>query len=177
MPVRQYFSCQQILSIKIGTGDLAKYPFLNDASDYVRETHFDFQEFDRPEMNHIIDRAAERLEREIAKGLPDEKLDRYEIEILTFLVTLIMVKSIGMEPILKKHALFEAMRAEKFLTEDQSLYIPFLLCPSFVTSVCELSSRPAEISSSYLAHFKLAERSHNLHAPETGDVINPHDVR
>jgi DNA primase large subunit len=29
-----------------------------------------------------------------------------------------MVKSIGTEPILKKHALFEAMRAEKFLTED-----------------------------------------------------------
>ena len=118
MPVCHYFSCHQILSIKIGTGDLAKYPFLNDASDYVRETHFDFQEFNRPEMNHIIERAAERLEKEIAKGLPDEKLDKYEIEILTFLVTLIIVKSIGTEPTLKKHALFEAMRAEKFLTED-----------------------------------------------------------
>jgi len=106
------------LSIKIGTGDLAKYPFLNDASEYVRETHFDFQEFNRPEMNHIIDRAAERLDKEITKGLPDEKLDKYEIEILTFLVTLIMVKSIGTEPILRKHALFEAMRVEKFLTDD-----------------------------------------------------------
>src|SRR5438552_5211893 len=69
-------------------------------------------------MNHIIGRAAERLEREIAKGLLDEKLDKYEIEILTFLVTLIIVKSIGTEPILKKHAIFEAMRVERFLTED-----------------------------------------------------------
>jgi DNA primase large subunit len=106
------------LSIRIGTGDLAKYPFLNEASVYVRETQFDFQEFDRPEMKHIIDRAALRLEREVAKGLPDEKLDRYEIEILTFLVTLIIVKSIGTEGVLKKHSLFEAMRAEKFLSED-----------------------------------------------------------
>lgn len=29
-----------------------------------------------------------------------------------------MAKSMGVEPILKKHSLFEAMRAEKFLTED-----------------------------------------------------------
>ena len=28
------------------------------------------------------------------------------------------VKSIGMEPILKKHSLFEAIRAQKFLVED-----------------------------------------------------------
>ena len=106
------------MSIRIGTGDLAKYPFLNEASDYVRETHFDFQEFDRPEMKYIIDRAAQRLEREVAKGLPDEKLEKYEVEILTFLVTLIIVKSIGMEGVLKKHSLFEAMRVEKFLTDD-----------------------------------------------------------
>jgi DNA primase large subunit len=112
------FRCRQLLSIKIGTADLAKYPFLNEASEYIRETHFDFQEFNRPEMKHIIERAADRLEREVAKGLPDEKLDRYDIEILTFLVTLMMVKSLGMEPIFRKHSLLEAMRVEKFLTED-----------------------------------------------------------
>lgn len=111
-------TCHRTLSIRIGTGDLAKYPFLNEASDYVRETHFDIQEFNRPEMKHIIDRAAHRLEREVAKGLPDERLDRYEIEILTFLVTLIIVKSIGTEGVLRKHSLFEAKRAEKFLSED-----------------------------------------------------------
>ena len=106
------------MSIKLGTGDLAKYPFLNEASDYIRETHFDFGEFNRPEMRHIIDRAAERIEVEVTSGTIYEKLDKYEIEILTFLVALMMAKSMGVEPILKKHSLFEAMRAEKFLTED-----------------------------------------------------------
>jgi len=106
------------LSIKLGTSDLAKYSFLNEASDYIRETHFEFEEFNRPEMKHVIDRAAERIEIEITKGLVYEKLDRYEIEILTFLVTLIIAKSIGSESILKKYSLFEAMRAEKYLTED-----------------------------------------------------------
>jgi DNA primase large subunit len=106
------------LSIKLGTSDLAKYPFLNEASDYIRETHFDFEEFNRPEMSHIIDRAVERIETEITKGSVYEKLDKYEIEILTFLVTLMIAKSIGIESILKKYSLFEAMRAEKYLTED-----------------------------------------------------------
>lgn len=106
------------MSIKLGTSDLAKYPFLNEASDYIRETHFDFEEFNRPEMSHIIDRAVERIETEITKGSVYEKLDKYEIEILTFLVTLMIAKSIGIESILKKYSLFEAMRAEKYLTED-----------------------------------------------------------
>jgi DNA primase large subunit len=118
MLVCHNFHYHKLLSIKIGTADLAKYPFLNEASDYIRETHFDFQEFDRPEMKHVIERAADRLEREVTKGLPDEKLDRHDIEILTFLVTLMMVKSLGMEPVFRKHALLEAMRVEKFLTED-----------------------------------------------------------
>lgn len=106
------------MSIKLGTSDLAKYPFLNEASDYIRETHFDFEEFNRPEMSHIIDRAVERIDTEITKGSVYEKLDKYEIEILTFLVTLMIAKSIGTESILKKYSLFEAMRAEKYLTED-----------------------------------------------------------
>ncbi|HYZ95396.1 MAG TPA: hypothetical protein VE524_02150, partial [Nitrososphaeraceae archaeon] len=106
------------MSIKLGTSDLAKYPFLNEASDYIRETHFDFEEFNRPEMSHIIDRAVERIETEITKGSVYEKLDKYEIEILTFLVTLMIAKSIGIESILKKYSLFEAMRTEKYLTED-----------------------------------------------------------
>ena len=104
--------------IKLGTGDIAKYPFLREASDYIRETQFNLEEFNRPEMKYIIDRAAEKIETEVANGTIYEKLDKYEIEILTFLVTLIIVKSINVESILRKHSLFEAMRVEKFLTED-----------------------------------------------------------
>ena len=69
-------------------------------------------------MKYVIDRAAEKIETEVANGTVYEKLDKYEIEILTFLVTIIIVKSISIEPILRKYSLFEAMRVEKFLTED-----------------------------------------------------------
>src|SRR5690349_21640862 len=101
----------------MGTGDLAKYPFLNEAGEYLRQSGFGWDELDRPDAKDIIDRAAERV-RTAAAGNVYEKLERYETEILTFIVTLIMVKSVGLEPVLRKYALGEARRAEKFLTED-----------------------------------------------------------
>jgi DNA primase large subunit len=97
--------------------DLAKYPFLNEAGEYLRESSFGWEELDRPDMKYIIDRAADRIETEVDGKLYDN-LERYEIEILTFLICLVIVKSIGFDQVLRKFALAEARRAEKFLTED-----------------------------------------------------------
>jgi DNA primase large subunit len=101
----------------MGTGDLAKYPFLNEAGEYIRQAGFSWQELANPDMSSVLERAAERVEAG-ATGTVYEKLERYEVEILTFLISLIMVKSIGLEPVIRKFALAEARRAEKFLTED-----------------------------------------------------------
>jgi len=114
MAVVQNNTC---LSIRLGTGDLARYPFLNEAGEYLRQSEFGWEELDRPDMADIIERAAERIQVGVS-GKVYDRVERYETEILTFLVTLIMVKSIAMEPVLKKYALAEARRAEKFLTED-----------------------------------------------------------
>ena len=104
-------------SIEMAGSDLAKYPFLNEAGEYLRESSFGWEELDRPDMKHIIDRAAERIEIEV-NGKVYDNLERYEIEIFTFLISLVIVKSIGIDQVLRKFALAEARRAEKFLTED-----------------------------------------------------------
>jgi len=104
----------------LGSSELAKYPFLQEASDYILETKFDFAEFDRPEMIHIINRAVEKLEKEL-QGKIYSNLDEYEIEIMTFLVSLLLIKSIGLEEVSKKCSLFEAMRVERFLSTDLSI--------------------------------------------------------
>ncbi|HEV3433723.1 MAG TPA: hypothetical protein VG098_07010, partial [Nitrososphaera sp.] len=84
--------------------DLAKYPFLNEAGEYLRESGFGWEELDRPDMKYIIDRAAERVEIGVDGKIYD-KLERYEIEILTFVISLVIVKSIGIDQVLKKFAL------------------------------------------------------------------------
>jgi DNA primase large subunit len=98
--------------------DLDKYPFLNGAGEYLRTTGFGWDEIGRPEWKHIIDRATERIEFGIHGKIYYPPLEKPEIEILTFLVSLLIVKSLGNEPVLKKFALAEARRAEKFLKED-----------------------------------------------------------
>lgn len=105
------------MSIRVGPGDLAKYPFLNEAGEYLRQSGFGWDELEKPEMKEIIDTAASRVAASTA-GQVNDSLERYEKEILVFLVSLILVKSISVEPVLKKYSLSEARRAEKFLTED-----------------------------------------------------------
>lgn len=106
------------MSLKLGPSDLAKYPFLDEASKYIRETTFAIDEFDRPEMDHIVRRAVNRLETEISTGKVYNNLERYEVEILTFIVTLLLVKALDLELVTRKYSLLEAIRAEKFLTDD-----------------------------------------------------------
>jgi DNA primase large subunit len=106
------------LAIKLGTSDLAKYPFLNEASLYVKETHFDLQEFDRMEMNFILDRSFIKIENFLKNGETNYTLEKFEIEILTFLASLLILKSTSIEILTKKFALLESMRFEKYLIED-----------------------------------------------------------
>lgn len=83
----------------------------------MKSSGFGWEELSRPDMAVVLDRSVERV-RAGASGNIYDGLERYEVEILTFLVSLIIVKSIGLEPVLRKFALAEARRAEDFLTED-----------------------------------------------------------
>jgi DNA primase large subunit len=106
------------LSIKLGTNDLAKYPFLNEAALYVKETHFDLKEFDRGEMDFIINRSFKKIEDFIKEGDSNYILEKFEIEILTFLASLVILKSVSLDVITKKFALLESMRFERYLIDD-----------------------------------------------------------
>lgn len=102
----------------MGTNDLAKYPFLNESSIYVKETHFDLNEFDRIEMDFILNRSFDKIERFLKSGQFDYQLDKFDIEILTFLGSLLILKCTSIDSLTKKFALNESMRFEKYLVDD-----------------------------------------------------------
>ncbi len=85
---------------------------------YIKETHFDLQEFDRTEMEFILNRSFSKIDNFIKNGETDYKLEKFEIEILTFLASLLILKSASIDIITKKFALFESMRFERYLIED-----------------------------------------------------------
>jgi DNA primase large subunit len=106
------------LSIILGKDDLAKYPFLEEAGTYIRESHFDLDDFNRSEFLHIIERATKRIEFALIQGKVFMDLEKYDIELFTFLVSLIMMKYIDEDSAIKKFSLFEAIRVERFLISD-----------------------------------------------------------
>jgi DNA primase large subunit len=106
------------MDIRLGNAYLAKYPFLNEAAEYIHQTCFNLDDLNRPELGHIVERASNRIRNEIFHGKPDYTLERYEVEILTFLVGILIIKAINSDTLTKKHCLCEAIRAENFLVRD-----------------------------------------------------------
>src|SRR5216117_588114 len=67
--------------------DLAKYPFLAEASDYVRELGFSIDEIAAPEFGPVLDRAEKRLEEALSKGQVSNDSISESTEILSFPVS------------------------------------------------------------------------------------------
>lgn len=70
------------------------------------------------EMNFILDRSFVKIENFLKNGETNYTLEKFEIEILTFLASLLILKSTSIEILTKKFALLESMRFEKYLIED-----------------------------------------------------------
>lgn len=68
-------------------------------------------------MADIIQKAILRIQTEV-NGKSYFELDEYHREIPMFLVTIMTIKIMGIESVTRKYSLFEAMRAEKFLSDD-----------------------------------------------------------
>ena len=84
----------------------------------LKKLILNLQEFDRTEMEFILNRSFSKIDNFIKNGETDYKLEKFEIEILTFLASLLILKSASIDIITKKFALFESMRFERYLIED-----------------------------------------------------------
>ena len=104
-------------NIQFGRGDLAKYPFLSEAGNYLKELDYSLDEFDDPSKKRVIERAFERIIAAL-DGQVFKQLEDLDTEVVSFLIALIMVRALGMRNISKKYSLGEARRAEMFLEQD-----------------------------------------------------------
>ncbi len=104
-------------SIQFGKGDLAKYPFLSEAGNYLRELDYSLEEFNDVSRKRVVDRALERIIVTL-DGHVFKQLEDLDTEVVSFLIALIMVRALGMRNVSKKYSLGEARRAEMFLEHD-----------------------------------------------------------
>jgi DNA primase large subunit len=107
--------------LKLGTEEIAKYPFLTEAGNYLKEKGFTLEQFDKDEdLKPVIDLALSRIGA-AANGKifnSDFGIKNLDIEVFSFLVAVILLKQSGMNTLIKRFSLAEARRAEKFLEKD-----------------------------------------------------------
>ncbi|MEM0029330.1 MAG: hypothetical protein QW572_00540 [Candidatus Nitrosocaldus sp.] len=100
---------------------LARYPFIEDAGNYLKLLDYRLEEFNEPYMGSVVDKATKRVIAAI-KGIlydPDEIASADE-ELVSFILACIMVKAIRSKVLYRRFALSEAKRAEGFLVDDLS---------------------------------------------------------
>ncbi|MEM1959278.1 MAG: hypothetical protein QXY85_06840 [Candidatus Nitrosocaldus sp.] len=106
-------------STNIGSKLLARYPFVEDAGNYLKLLDYRLEEFDDPTMSNVIDRATAR----VVAAMRGVVYDPYNVasvdeEVVSFILACIMVKASKVKALYRRFALSEARRAEVFLVDD-----------------------------------------------------------
>jgi DNA primase large subunit len=98
--------------------DLAKYPFLTEATEYVRDLGFSIKDIEAPEFGPVLDRAEKRLEEALSKGRVSTDTTNESAEILSFPISNLILSMIGEERARRRFALAEAKRAYELLRQE-----------------------------------------------------------
>ena len=110
----------------IGPDEMAKYPFLTDSGKYLKEQKLDIEKLGTdPELKFFIDKAYQRVEDAVEKEFHKSELkdgeanpEALQKEVISFLLSIILIKLSNMNTLIPRFALSEALRAEKFLEKD-----------------------------------------------------------
>ncbi len=112
--------------------DLAKYPFLSEASEYVRELGFSIEELSAPEFSPVLDRAEGRLEEALSKGRVSGSITNENAEILSFPVSNLILSLVGEERARRRFALAESKRAYELLRQEDPEKLEHIASTTFM---------------------------------------------
>ena len=113
--------------LELGPDEKAKYPFLTDAGQYLKDKSFSLVQFGTdPDLKLSVDKAFHRLKISTEGGIYKSDLidgqaskpHILEREVFSFLLAIVLIKLTGMNTLVKRFALAEARRAEIHLEKD-----------------------------------------------------------
>ncbi len=113
--------------LALGQDEIAKYPFLADAGQYLKDKGFTLEQFGNdPDLKQLIDKAFERIQVAADGKIYKSDLIADQVskeaalprEVFSFLLAIVLLKLSGMHTLIKRFALAEARRAEKYLEKD-----------------------------------------------------------
>ena len=95
--------------------DYARYPFTNEAAEYIRSRNISPLELSTPEFLPILDRAKDRVKQAVFSGRISPELTQEDFDILAYPTALMIISSIGDDRTRRRYALAEAKRASQLL--------------------------------------------------------------
>jgi DNA primase large subunit len=102
----------------ISPENMAKYPFLAETGAYLRDKGLTLEELAHPDWKPAISKAYERIDVAISGKIYNSNLEQTDIEILSFVIAIILLKKVGMPTLNRRFSLAEARRVERFLEKD-----------------------------------------------------------
>src|ERR1700704_7016341 len=118
--------------------DLAKYPFLNEASDYIKELGISIDDIASPDYSLVLERAEKRLEEALSKGRVSNEFSNENAEILSFPVSNLILSLTGEERAQRRFALAEAKRAYELLRQESPEKLEHIASTTFAWKVKRL---------------------------------------
>ncbi len=113
--------------VEFGQDEIAKYPFLADAGQYLKDQGFTLEQFGTdPDLKHLVDKAFDRIQvaadgRIYKSDLIGDRVTKDEAlprEIFSFLLAIVLLKLSGMHTLIKRFAMQESRRAQKQLENN-----------------------------------------------------------
>src|SRR5712692_11736536 len=124
--------------------DLAKYPFLFEAAEYVRELGLSIDELSTPEFGSVLDRAEKRLEEALSKGRVSGDITNENAEILSFPVSNLILSLLGEERARRRFALAEAKRAYELLRQESPEKLEYIARTTFSWKLKQIDAQPGK---------------------------------
>jgi len=112
--------------------DYAKYPFTDEAAEFVRQWEVNVSDLANPEYSAVLERADERVEEALVKGVVSWiDTPEYEVEVLSYPTALLLVSVVGDAYLKRRYALAEAKRASSLLEGEEDEKIVSIARNSF----------------------------------------------
>jgi DNA primase large subunit len=106
--------------LHFGSDDLAKYTFLPQAGDFIRAQGISISDLASKDYENVVKRAQKRVLEAIKTTKISQDVTDKEIEIMSFPVALMLVKSTNLDHVMSRYALAEAIRVEQFLKKERN---------------------------------------------------------
>ncbi len=98
--------------------DMAKYPFLKSASEYMKMPNLTINDLGSRELENVVERARERLEEAILFTRVSRRVKNADVEISSYPVAVILAKATGVSFIKRRYALAEAKQTYEDLRDE-----------------------------------------------------------